>query len=117
MITDNAPCHSSIEEIFENEFDIHRLLRLGQFSSMLNAIEYTWSKLKAGVKKDVNNEISKILNCEGRLDITQTELRLQQLENIIQKNINEITVSNCTRNITYVQRFIPGVLNMEDVIF
>ena len=43
MITDNAPCHSSIEEIFqENEFDIHRLLRLGPYSPMLNAIEYTW---------------------------------------------------------------------------
>jgi len=41
------------------------------------------------------------------LDITQTKFRLQQLENIIQKNINEITVSNCTRNIAHVQRFIP----------
>ena len=42
MITDNAPCHSSIEEIFqENEFDIHRLLILGRYSLMLNSIEYT----------------------------------------------------------------------------
>ena len=84
---------------------------------MLNAIEYTWSKLKAGVKKDLCNEIPKILDGGGRLDITQTEFRLQQLENIIQKNINEIAVSNCTRNIAHVQRFIPSVLNMEDVIF
>jgi len=52
MITDNAPCHSCIEENFqENEFDIHRLLRLGPYSPILNVIEYTWSKLKAGVKK------------------------------------------------------------------
>ena len=32
MITNNAPCHSSIEKICqENEFDIHRLLRLGRY--------------------------------------------------------------------------------------
>ena len=68
MITDNAPCHSSIEEIFqENEFDIHRLLRLGPYSPILNAIEYRWSKLKAGVKKDLGNEIPKILDGEGRI--------------------------------------------------
>ena len=61
---------------------------------MLSAIEYTWSMLKAGVKKDLGNEISKVLDGEGRWDITQTEFRLEHLESIIQKNINEININH-----------------------
>lgn len=118
MVTDNAPCHASLDEIFqEEEFKHHRLLRLGPYSPMLNPIEYTWSSLKAGVKRNLEIEMPNILANEGRSDLTQTEFRLQQLENIIRKNIPQITVSNCARNIAHIQRFIPSVINMEDVTF
>ena len=94
MVIDIAPCHGSIEEVFkENELANHRLLRLGPYSPMLNAIEYTWSHLKSSVKKDLAIEIPNILAGEGKVDVTpQTEFRLQQLQNIIKRNISVITV-------------------------
>jgi len=118
MVIDNASCHGSIEEVFkENEFENHRLLRLEPYSPMLNDIEYTWSHLKSSVKKDLAIEIPNILAGEGKVDMAQTEFRLQQLENIIKRNISVITVSNCARNVAHVQRFKPYVLNMENVTF
>lgn len=48
MIIDNAPCHTSMEEVFlESEFSMHKLLRLAPYSPMFNAIEYIWSTLKS----------------------------------------------------------------------
>ena len=39
MVIDKAPCHNSIEEVFEeNEFIDHRLLRLSPYSPMFNSI-------------------------------------------------------------------------------
>jgi transposase len=119
MVMDNAPCHTSIEEVFqEEEFRAHRLLRLSPYSPMLNPIELAWSILKSGVKEGLAMQMPQILAGENRANITQTEYRLQRLESIIQENItNKLTVANCTKFVAHIQRFIPDVINMVDMTY
>lgn len=118
MVIDNAPCHTSIEEVFlESEFVGHHLLRLGPYSPMLNPIELAWSALKASIKQDLAAEMPHILAGENRTNLTQTEFRLQRIENIIQRNLPKLSVTNCAKYVAYVQKFIPDVLNLIDMIF
>jgi len=118
LIIDNAPCHAGVEEVFQEEnFSNNYLLRLSPYSPMLNAIEHAWSTLKAGVKRDLANQIHQILNNENRANITQSEYRLQRLENIIQNNINQINVPNCVRYIAHIQRHIPDAIELNDMMF
>ena len=118
MVIDNAPCHTSIEDVFlESEFINHRLLRLGPYSPMLNPIEYAWSALKASIKRDLSTEMPQILAGENRTNLTQTEFRLQRLESIIQRNLPNISVANCAKYVAYIQKFIPDVLNLIDMVF
>lgn len=118
MVIDNAPCHSSIEEVFaEEEFFHHRLIRLSPYSPMLNPIEQAWSVLKASVKSDLADNLRDVLAGEDRHNISQTEYRMRRLENIVQNHINTINVANCARFIAHIQRYIPAALNMENIIF
>lgn len=119
MVTDNAPCHASFEEVFqEEEFAENRLLRLSPYSPMFNPIESAWSSLKAGVKRDMAEELNEILNNENRaVNVTQKEFRMARLENVINRNIPGITVAKCTKYIAHIQKSIPGALNLQDVTF
>lgn len=119
LVIDNAPCHKSVEEIFdEDEFTEHQLLRLGPYSPMFNPIEYAWSAFKAAVKAGLALQLQDILIGDDRDDTTQTEYRLQRLEHIIHANITQtITVGHCERYIAHIQSFISDALNLVDVIF
>lgn len=118
LVIDNAPCHSSIEEIFqEEEFSHHRLLRLSPYSPMLNPIEQSWSVIKAGVKSDLSAQMRTILAGEDRNNLFQNEYRTRCLENIVRNNVNKINVANCARFIAHIQRYIPAALNLEDITF
>ncbi|KAJ3649388.1 hypothetical protein Zmor_021135 [Zophobas morio] len=48
LVSDNAPCHSSLEEAVNGTGAT--LLRLGPYSPMLNPIENIWSKIKTYAK-------------------------------------------------------------------
>lgn len=116
LVVDNAPCHSSVEEVFsEEEFRAHHLLRLSPYSPMFNPIELAYSTFKAAVKQDLSVQLPQILNNENRVNITQTEFRLRQLEEIINGNIHTININNCARYIAHIQRFIPDALNLVDM--
>uniref|UniRef100_A0A0K0EC41 DDE_3 domain-containing protein n=1 Tax=Strongyloides stercoralis TaxID=6248 RepID=A0A0K0EC41_STRER len=118
LIIDNAPCHASIEEVFlEKEFEGHRLLRLAPYSPMLNAIEYVWSSLKADVKKELAEQMPSILLGEDNSNMTQTQYRMQRLEQVLVDKIKNITVDKCVKYIANIQRFLPDALNMMDVRF
>lgn len=119
LVIDNAPCHAAIEEVFqENEFANNHLLRLSPYSPMLNPIENAWSVMKSAVKADLAEQMPQILAGEGRdNNMTQTEYRLQRLENIITANLGKISVAKCARFVAHIQKFIPAGLNMEDMHF
>lgn len=118
LVIDNAPCHSSIEEVFlEEEFAENKLLRLSPYSPMLNAIEMTWSVLKSQVKSQLSDEIHDILNNNQRNGQTQREYRLVALENIINGCIRNIRIEDCTKNIAHVQRYFADALNLVNLNF
>ena len=115
MLTDNAPCHSRLENFFEEDNREHKLLRLGPYSPMHNAIEKAWSCLKAGTKKSLFDEMASILNKRNRRQLKQGEYRLQRLEAILQSNMNLITPVKYRTFIVHVQHFIAPAIAKEDV--
>lgn len=118
LVADNAPCHADFERIFrEEEFNDNHLLRLSPYSPSINPIELAWSSLKAAVKRNLAIQLPHILAGEGRVNLTQTEFRLREMENIINNNINTINANICARNIAHIQRYIPDALNMIDIPF
>lgn len=116
LVLDNAPCHRNVEAVFaEEEFRNHRLLRLSPYSPMFNPIELAWSSFKATVKQSLSVQLPHILTNEDRGNLTQTEYRLRQLENILAETLHTINVNNCARYVAHVQRFIPDALNLNDM--
>lgn len=52
LVIDNAPCHSDIERILnEDEFNLVRIIRLAPYSAPLNPIEAAWSMMKEKFKE------------------------------------------------------------------
>lgn len=52
MVIDNAPCHSRMESLLENDdLKHHILLLLSPYSPMLNPMETVWSQNKSVVKE------------------------------------------------------------------
>ncbi|EGZ18027.1 hypothetical protein PHYSODRAFT_504225 [Phytophthora sojae] len=71
-VCDNAPCHTSIEEVFdEEEFAPAKLLRLGPYSPMLNPIENCFSTFKSMVKCFLARHRQAILQVPPHLTIKQ----------------------------------------------
>lgn len=63
VVSDNAPCHTSIENVFADvEFTGASFLRLGPYSPMLNPIESVFSAFKAKVKGFIRQHQKEIVN-------------------------------------------------------
>lgn len=88
IVADNAPCHSSLENVIDGT--PATLLRLSPYSPMLNPIEIIWSKIKSYVKRQL-----RIPNVEPPGVIEQ---RLVYLEGIIDqaKNTERRAVQHTT---------------------
>ena len=106
MVIDNAPCHSKMEEVFEEEeFQGSKLLRLSPYSQMLNPIENIWSVVKAKVKRELAGKIQEILsNCNNQ-SLSISEYRLLALEELMNEAMGGVTpalcescVNHCTRH-------------------
>lgn len=118
LVIDNAPCHTSIEEVVEeDEFRQHQIFRLAPYSPMLNPIEKVWSVIKADVKRSMADSIVGILRGDGQGSLTTKEFRLSKLEAMISEAINNISPETCTNFVSGIQRFLPSVINLDDVIF
>ncbi|KAH9102311.1 hypothetical protein AeMF1_021091 [Aphanomyces euteiches] len=92
VICDNAPCHSRVEQVFEeDEFLEARLLRLSPYSPQLNPIENLWSQVKSRVKTFLREGLAAFMG-PPRVDpqMTLEEFRLQYLENCAGRALAEI---------------------------
>lgn len=116
LVMDNAPCHRNVEAVFaDEEFRNHSLLRLSPYSAMLNPIELAWSSFKAAVKRSLSVQLPQILVDEDRGNLSQTEYRLRQLENIMAEALGTINVNSCARYLAHILRFVPDALNLNDM--
>ncbi|GMF12595.1 unnamed protein product [Phytophthora lilii] len=72
LVLDNAPCHSSAKDVFEEqEFQDAELLRLGPYSPMLNPIENVFSVYKSAVKRFLARQRPAILRVPDGVTITE----------------------------------------------
>ena len=55
IVCNNAPVHSNLETVLEEEFIGAKMLRLAPYSAPLNPIEECWSVFKAQMKKLLND--------------------------------------------------------------
>lgn len=90
IVIDNAPNHIGIEEfIAEHHPNLGiQILRLGPYSAPLSPIELFWSSFKASAKRRLAERSNEITGAP-QVGMTQTEHRLQILENIIDLSIAE----------------------------
>ena len=115
IISDNAPCHSRFEEVFqESEFTGITYLRMSPYSPALNPIEYAWNSIKAVIKAEMSSmDISDATSQRGAL--TVSEFRLRFVERSIDNAFQKINMLSCISYFNHVQKFYPGVLSLSDL--
>lgn len=111
VVIDNAPSHSRAERVFEeDEFRNATLLRLSPYSAPLNPIELYWSNVKEAAKAMLNRPIP-----AQPVGITQVEHRLQFLENVIDRAIDETRQRGFQQYFNHVFRYYNGCIQMQDL--
>lgn len=115
VVCDNAPVHTALERVFEEEeFSGSMLLRASPYSAPINPIEECWSVMKATMKRLLATRMTDMMNSipEG---MTQTEYRLNFLEQAIDDSIHTITPRLCLSTFNHIQKHFRTVLNMGDL--
>lgn len=117
LVIDNAPCHSDLERVLqEDEFNTARIVRLGPYSAPLNPIEAVWSIMKAKFKELHGIRKAAMFQGVNRPNNTSlVEYRLQYMEQIIDDSMTAITKQQCERCIRHVQRHYNRVLDLHDL--
>ena len=116
VVCDNAPCHSGLEDVFEEEeFRGAQLLRLAPYSAPLNPIEEVWSVMKADMKRQLAAAMPRLLRDPTPEGLTQTEHRLRHLEAVIDKSVERITPMVCMRVCNHVQRHFAACIALRDL--
>ena len=111
VVCDNAPCHSKLEDVMQEEpFVGVNLLRLAPYSCMLNPIEGIWSKIKSKVKSDLGIPATTISN------IPLGEQRLRRLEEAVGSSFRDVRTQDCIRCITHSTSFHPLALDLQDML-
>ena len=107
LVLDNAPCHSTIEEVLqEDDFNMHFILRLAPYSPMINPIESVWSFVKATVKRNLADGMAAVLQGE-QVNLIKTEYRLQTLESAVTEALSKVTQAMCANFIAHIQNILP----------
>ncbi|KAG9414098.1 hypothetical protein AC1031_013305 [Aphanomyces cochlioides] len=104
VIPDNAPCHSKLSRVIQDdEFFGVQLLKLSPYSPMLNPIENLWSSMKAFIDTHLRQGLAAFL---GRPPDGQTreEFRIQYLEHIARDAIRAVDTSGFGRYIIRLDR-------------
>ena len=117
MVIDNAPCHSGLENVFEEpEFSDNHLLRLGPYSPMFNPMENVWSSVKAKIKRDLATKITSILRIVPQ-GLSIKEHRLRALEELMKEGMSAVTSGMCSNFAAQIFNNVADAINMMDVEF
>ena len=116
LISDNAPCHSRFEGVFqETEFLGITYLRMAPYSPALNPIEYAWNSIKSAIKNQMSSTHATGNPTAQRGVLTLTEFRLRRVENSIDMAYQKINMLSCLSYFNHVQKFYPTVLSLSDL--
>lgn len=114
IVLDNAPCHSKIEKVLEeDEFSGAYILRLGPYSPMLNPIENVFSSFKAAVKKFLALNRQAIIHT---LDSTQGKLRQSFLMRAADLLLEEVVTKElCVKCYDHTLKIHPAATLLMDM--
>jgi transposase len=115
VVVDNAPCHSRIEEVFdEAAFAGAECLRLGPYSPMLNGIENVFSAYKAAVKRYMTANRASILNVPEHTTIVdhRSSFLLHAASSIFPEVVTEAMGRRC---IHHTFAFIADAILLKDM--
>ncbi|KAG4054603.1 hypothetical protein PC123_g10270 [Phytophthora cactorum] len=115
LVLDNAPCHCRAESVFEaTEFLDAKMLRLGQYSPMLNPIENVFSSFTASVKAFMRESRRNILTVpEG---VTMKDHRQAFLHTAANRYLPEVpTAANCRKHYRHTLRFHAMISDLENM--
>ena len=116
VVCDNAPCHSALEDVMEEEeFKGVRLLRLGPYSASLNPIEEVWNVLNALMKSAPAQKMTELLKTAPPAGATLVAHRLQFLLPIIDSNFHHVSLDLYMKSINHVQKHFPACLQKIDL--
>ncbi|KAG3074348.1 hypothetical protein PI124_g20601 [Phytophthora idaei] len=112
VVLDNAPCHTSANDVFEEEeFQDADMLKLGPYSPMLNPIENAY---KSAVKRYLARQRPAILHVPE--DTTITEHRARYLELAADPLFAEVVTPDlCNRAFCHSLHHHQRALRFEDM--
>lgn len=114
VVCDNAPVHSDIECVVEEEeFVGVEIVRMSPYSAPLNPIEECWSTMKAAMKRYLAENVASLMDTPPGM--TQTEHRMQFLEHCIDLAVAKITPILCLKTCNHVQKHFPDVMQMKEL--
>ena len=116
IVCDNAPCHSRIENLLEEEeFTGVTILRLAPYSFMLNPIENVWSAIKSKIKSISATDFHSMIAGDPDRMLTQVEWRLRCVENYIDQSIAVVNPSMCQRCINHCNKHFVNCIMLRDM--
>jgi transposase len=116
LVIDNAPAHSKIEQVLdEEEFHGGVVLRLAPYSPMLNPIEHVWSAVKAHIKNSMQIHFAELIAGDPMGILTQCEFRLRFLERCADEAMPVISPLMCQRSCNHVQKHYAPALHLQDM--
>ena len=119
LVIDNAPCHSRVEQLLdEEEFSGCLIKRLAPYSPMLNPIEHLWSSVKSKVKSELASKMPDILNNIGRKEESIQDYRLRILSGlIVEAMLEKSTCSTIIKYTNNVMKHYADALDEKDMSF
>jgi len=116
LVVDNAPCHSDIDRILdEDEFNTARIIMLRPHSAPLNPIEAVWSIVKAKFKELHGERKAVKFQGTNSNNMTLMKYRLQYMEKVIDDSMTVTTKQQCDRCIRHVQRHYNRYFDLHDL--
>ncbi|KAH9103403.1 hypothetical protein AeMF1_020253 [Aphanomyces euteiches] len=115
VICDNAPCHSRLGNVLdEEEFGDVSLLRLSPYSPMMNPIENLWSMMKNHVKSLLRERLAAFMGPapDGQ---TRDEFRLSYLEHVAHEVIAGVDVNRLHRLSLRLEHFYTIAENLGNM--
>ncbi|KAH9138467.1 hypothetical protein AeRB84_017220 [Aphanomyces euteiches] len=113
VICDNAPCHSRLGNVLdEEEFGDVSLLRLSPYSPMMNPIENLWSMMKNHVKSLLRERLAAFVGPapDGQ---TRDEFRLPYLEHVAHEGVDVNRLHRLSLRLEHFYTIAENLGNME----
>ena len=115
FVIDNAPVHSRLEELLEENPHIE-IIRLAPYSYLLNPIELLWSVFKSHVKKMLREQMGTLSAIQPGGEQSMSEQRMRALEEMARIAISKILPTMLNGFVNRVEMYYSVSAREEDLV-